>query len=572
LSENKALRDFEANLVAGTHPVIGLMQSAPINTLQHAISRHRLLLQEGLLLAAAMAFAVLAAYQYDIFPNAPGVPPQEYVIESDEAFALAMLLCLGLLVLSWRFLMSQRREMARRIEAEHHAHELAMQDPLTGLPNRRVFDHELKAAIAAPPSKNGAHAVLLMDLNGFKRVNDLYGHGIGDEVLINVAMRLRQAAREDDLVARLGGDEFAILARQLTGPEVATSIARRIVKELEQPIVTGPLQHHVGIGIGIALVPRDGADDVEILRKADIALYRAKDQHVSASRFFDAEMDARIRERDIIERDLPAAIENDAIEPYYQPLVDLGSKRVIGFEALARWTHPMLGSVPPERFIPIAESCGLINELTDHLLERAAATARRWPADLVLSFNISPSQLKDHTLGLRILSILGRSGLAPSRLEIELTEAALVRNLNGAQIVLGALRKAGVRIAIDDFGSGYSSLYHLRNLRFDKIKIERSFVDKMEHEPEAFALVRALLGFGHGLGLTVMAEGVEQPAQLAMLRAHGCQQAQGHLFSPPMPAADTTAFVSAYGAEGLSTGSAAVPALSTVAPAKAATQ
>ncbi|MEJ2436043.1 MAG: diguanylate cyclase, partial [Pseudolabrys sp.] len=273
--------------------------------LRAATGRHRLIVQEALLLAACMVFAALAAYFYDIFPNPPGVPTQVDVIEPDEAFALAMLLCLGLLALSWQFLLSQRREVARRIAAERRARELAMQDGLTGLPNRRQFDHELQAAIEAPPRKGGAHAVFLLDLNGFKHV-----------------------------IVRFGGDEFAILARQLAGSEDATSIALRVVKEFEHPIVTGAIQHRIGIGIGLALIPQDGTDEIEILRKADIAMYRAKAEGQSVSRFFDAEMDARIRERDLIERDLRPAIADGSIEPYYQPLVELGTGRVIGFEAL----------------------------------------------------------------------------------------------------------------------------------------------------------------------------------------------------------------------------------------------
>jgi diguanylate cyclase (GGDEF)-like protein len=210
---------------------------------------------------------------------------------------------------------------------------------------------------------------LLLDLNAFKRVNDLYGHGIGDEVLINIAMRLRRAARREDLVTRFGGDEFAILARALAGSEDATNIALRVIKELDQPITTGPLKHHVGVSIGIALFPQDGRSEIEILRRADIALYRAKDEKPkSASRFFDADMDARTQERDLIERDLPGAISKGDVRPYYQPLVDLQTKHAVGFEALARWQHPTLGEVSPERFIPVAESCGLMTELTDHLL------------------------------------------------------------------------------------------------------------------------------------------------------------------------------------------------------------
>jgi diguanylate cyclase (GGDEF)-like protein len=506
--------------------------------------RYRTIVWESVLLLALMIIATLIAYEYDVFPNAPGVPAQEHVIETDEAFALATLLCFGLLALSWRFLKLQRREVARRVAAEGRAHELAMQDALTGLPNRRRFDRELKDAVAAPPHSQGAHAVLLLDLSAFKRVNDLYGHGIGDEVLVNVAMRLRRAARQEDLVARFGGDEFAILARELPGAEEATSIALRIIKEIDQPITTGRLQHRLGVGIGIALFPQDGPSDVEILRRADIALYRAKDEKPhSASRFFDAEMDARTQERDLIERDLPGAILKAEVQPHYQPLIDLATERVVGFEALARWQHATLGSISPDRFIPVAESCGLMNDLTEHLLRRAARDATEWPDALSLSFNISPSQLKERTLGLRILTILAEAGLSPRRLEIELTESAIVHDLEGAQEALTALRGAGVRIALDDFGTGYSSLYHLRNFKIDKIKIDRSFIDSMDREPETYALVRALLGFGRGLGLTVTAEGVEKPAQALTLQQEGCQQGQGYLYGRAMPARDAISFI-----------------------------
>jgi len=495
---------------------------------------------------AVMAVATFIAYEYDVYLGSNRITVEEHVFELDEAVTLAGLLCAGLLVICWRFLQSLRRELARRLEAEHRARELAHQDCLTGLANRRQFNQELKAAIAAPPRSDGAHAVLLMDLNGFKRINDVYGHGAGDEILTNVAVRLKQAAREGDLVARLGGDEFVILARQLAGAEEATSIALRVIEELNEPITIDSISHQIGVGIGIALIPQDGQNETEIMRKADIALYRAKAESDSALRFFEVEMDALVRERDVMERELRAAISSETVQPYYQPLIDLRTKQVIGFEALARWTHPTLGNVSPDRFIPVAESGGLMNELSDHLLRQAARAATQWPDDLTLSFNISPSQLKDRTLGLRILAILGETGLSPRRLEIELTESALVSDLEGAQLLLEALRDAGVRIALDDFGTGYSSFYHLRNFKIDKIKIDRSFVDAMNDELEVSVLVRALLGLGHGLGLTVTAEGVEQPAQAAALLEQGCQQAQGYLYAHAMPAADTANFVAVH--------------------------
>ena len=359
-----------------------------------------------------------------------------------------------------------------------------MEDPLTGLPNRRQFDAALQAAIAAPPRAGASHAVLALDLNGFKKINDVHGHGTGDAVLSEVAGLLRLAVREGDLVARLGGDEFAVLARQLASPEAATSIARRIIEAMEQPLLTAFGEHRVGAAIGIALSPQDGSTAEELMRKADIALYRAKSEGGSALRFFEAEMDAQVQERDSLERELRAAIGTPMLRPYYQPQIDLKSGKIMGFEALARWTHLTLGEIPPDRFIPIADDCGLIGPLTDDLLHRACVDAMTWPKETLLSFNISPVQLRDTGLGLRLLAILGETGLAPQRLEIELTESALVRDMDGAREILGSIRDAGVKIALDDFGTGYSSLYHLRNFKLDKIKIDRSFVDTMGHDAD----------------------------------------------------------------------------------------
>jgi diguanylate cyclase (GGDEF)-like protein len=519
------------------------MRARLVDKLLSAITRRRTVVQDSLLLLVTMGTAIWIAFEYQIFPSRPDVAPQERIIDLDEALALVALLCVALLVLLWRLLLSQRREVTRRIEAELRARQLAHQDSLTGLPNRRQFDQELRAAIAAPPRLDGAHAVLLLDLNGFKRVNDVYGHAAGDEILINVAVRLRRTVREGDLVARFGGDEFAILARQLIGAEEATSIAQRVTRGFDQPITLGSVQHQIGVSVGIALVPCDGQNSAEVMRKADIALYRAKASDGSTACFFETAMDAHIRERDLIEVELSAAIRAGAVRPFFQPSIDLRTGRLTGFEALARWRHATLGDVPPDRFIPIAESCGLINQLTDDLLGRAARAASGWPKDLTLSFNISTSQLKDHTLASRILSILGESGMAPGRFQIEIAESGLVRDPENAREVVGALRRAGVRVALDDFGAGYSSLYHVRNLKIDALKIDRSFVSNMEGEPKATAFIRALLGLGHGLGLDITAEGVEQPEQARALLEAGCQQAQGHLYGSAMSADDAAQFI-----------------------------
>jgi len=504
------------------------------------IRHHRVSLRDAVLVAGTIMTAGLIAFEYDF----SGAVQDDKRIEFQEAIALAVLVISGLIYFGWRRMTEQEGEIARRIAAEQRAHELAHTDALTGLSNRRDFEQGLNEAAASPPGADRVHAVLILDLNGFKTVNDVYGHATGDDLLTIVAQRLSAAKRDVDLLARLGGDEFAVIARHLAGPEAATSIALRILKSLEEPIDIGSNRHRVGCGIGVALLPRDASTADEILRKADIALYKAKAEKRSAFRFFEADMDRHSREREFLERELGAAIGTSALRPWYQPIVDLRTQEIIAFEALARWTHPKLGNIPPDRFIPIAEDCGLMRELSDSLLRCACRDALTWPDNVTLSFNISPVQLKEKTLGLRILSILGESGLMPQRLQIEITESALVQDLDAAKQVLGSLREAGVRIALDDFGTGYSSLYHLRNFKFDTIKIDRSFVESMNSENESAAIVRALTGLGHGLGLTITAEGIELSDQQNTLLKQGCQQGQGFLFSHAVPNHETLGLLS----------------------------
>jgi diguanylate cyclase (GGDEF)-like protein len=505
--------------------------------LKEMLLRHRIGIRDGGLLVGIVVTAGLIAFEYDISGNLD----DDKRVEFRELLALAALVTFSIFFFGWRRMVEQEHEIERRVAAERRAHELANTDPLTGLPNRRQFEQALREAIASPPGADRVHALLMLDLNGFKAVNDVYGHPQGDDLLVEVARRLSSVMRQGDLLARLGGDEFAIVALHLAGPEAANSIALRIIKSLDTPVNVRSTHHRIGTGIGISLVPNDGTSADDLLRKADIALYRAKADLRSGARFFESAMDERARERSFLEQELASAIGTDALQPWYQAIVDLQTRKVIGFEALARWNHPSLGNIPPDRFIPVAEECGLIRDLSKNLLRRACRDARRWPADTVLSFNISPEELKDRTLGLTVLSILGECGLSPDRLEIEITESALVRDLDAAKAVLSDLRTAGVRIALDDFGTGYSSLYHLRNFKFDKIKIDRSFVESMGSEEESAAIVRALSGLGRGLGLTITAEGIEHSDQRDVLVSQGCQQGQGFLFSRAVPAAEAEA-------------------------------
>jgi diguanylate cyclase (GGDEF)-like protein len=511
------------------------------------MARHKARIFDGTILTIVTLAALFYCYEVDVFANAPGEATKPHTLELDEVLLVSAIFCGGLVIFAIRRLIEQKRETARRIEAEQEIRTLAFHDTLTGLPNRRQFDDALRAAAAAPPRSGGSHAVLLLDLNGFKRVNDVFGHAVGDEVLIRVAGRLSQCVRESDLVARLGGDEFAVLSRHISGPEAAMGLALRIIDSLDDAVRAGGVDHAVGTAIGVALAPQDGVEPVELMRKADIALYRAKTQGRSALRFFEPEMDAQIQERDGIERALRAAVDAGDIQPFYQPLIDLKTGGVRGFEALARWTGENLTTIGPDRFIPIAEDSGLIGTLSDQLLERACRDAGAWPSGMVLAFNVSPILLRDSTFALRVLAILGRTGLTPSRLELELTESALVRDFDAAQAALGGLRDADVRIAIDNFGTGYSSLYHLRNFKIDRLKIDRSFIDGMARDKDSAAIVRALVGLGEGLGLQVTAEGVETVDQQRLLIEQGCDQAQGFLYSAPLPAAEILAMLAPGG-------------------------
>jgi diguanylate cyclase (GGDEF)-like protein len=505
------------------------------------VIRHRIAIKDLSLIFAVVLVATFLAFEFDIYENEDSITRHEETIELDESLTLGGILCIGLLIFAARRYREQKQETRLRVAAEQHVRKLAFQDPLTGLANRRQFDDALNAAIAAPPGAGATHAVFLLDLNGFKRVNDVYGHGIGDELLIIVSRRLVSAVREGDLVARLGGDEFAILAQHLMGAEAATSIALRVLHAVEQPITAGKSDHHVGSGIGIALIPGDAATVQEALRKADVALYRAKSERRSAVRFFEEEMDRRVQERDRIDRDLRDAIDADLIRPLFQPVFDLRTKNVVGFEAIPRWISSSMGEISRDRFIPIAEENGLIHRLFERLLWQSCAAAASWPQDVTLALDIFPSQLKDRGLSARIISILEASGLAPARLALEITENALVRDLEAAQETLGSLRMAGVRIVLDNFGTGYSSLYHLRNFKLDKIKIDRSFIESLRSQ-ESAEIVSALVGLGHGLGLTVTAEGVENTEQRVSLLTTGCEQGQGFLFSGAVPAEQTNEF------------------------------
>jgi diguanylate cyclase (GGDEF)-like protein len=392
-------------------------------------------------------------------------------------------------------------------------------------------------------------SVLLIDLDRFKPVNDAHGHTAGDMVLCAVATRLEHLVRRGDLVARLGGDEFAIINENRRGSptEGAGNLAARVIAAVQKPITVGDVTIEIGCSIGIAQIPADGITGEEVLHAADIAMYRAKRDGRDRYRFFEAKMDVEQREQTALEADLRRAVARNEIVPYYQPLMSLTEKRLLGFEILARWDHPERGFVPPDVFIPLAEKLGLISELTFNLLRASCLDAKAWPSDISLSLNISPTQLGDHVLPLQLLSILNETDFQPGRLEIEITENALVSDLESAKAILTSFQNLGMKVALDDFGTGYSSLHHLRELHFDKLKIDRSFVQSMRSNPESAKIVNAILGLAKSLGLPTTAEGIENADVLADVTGGGAEFGQGYFFGKAVPAAEVGAVIARNG-------------------------
>jgi diguanylate cyclase (GGDEF)-like protein len=462
--------------------------------------------------------------------------------EVDDVIFVVFMLSIALMVYGFRRYRDLSVEMKARISAETEARKLARHDPLTGLPNRRFFEERLEECLGTASASHQV-AVLMLDLDGFKMVNDTHGHTAGDKALCEFTRRVSVIVRADAFLARVGGDEFTIIMPRILSLDDPANLARRIAAAVAEPFEVENATTEFGVGIGIAIAPNDGVHADELVRRADRALYRAKAAGRSCVRFFEPEMDTHVERRLQIERDLRSAIASNGIVPYYQPLVSLDGNRFIGFEALARWQNGDLGFVPPDQFIPVAEETGLINALGDQLFRRACLDANAWPGTFVLAFNVSPVQLRDPTLGLRLLSILSQTGFSPRRLEIEITESALVDNIAVAQTTIDELRQAGVRIALDDFGTGYATLSQLLSFHLDKIKIDRSFVSRLDKSEDSQVIVRAILGIAKGFGLTTTAEGVEDAGQLAYLKANGCTEGQGYLFSKAVPADEIPALI-----------------------------
>lgn len=416
-------------------------------------------------------------------------------------------------------------------------------DPLTGLSDRAMFEARLAAAIDRPARRRGGCAVLLVDLEGIRAVNQVLGHAIGEDLLRAAARRLQAAVRDGDLVARMAGEEFAVLQSEVTDPVQAAALAARLVELLGRSYLIAGESVGITPRIGIALAPTDGAEAALLLRRAAMARHDAPTDGQGSWRRFSPEMDARWQEARLMEAALRRAVAEDQFELHYQPQVTLPDGIVTGFEALIRWRHPDRGLLAPGAFLPLAERLGLMRRIGGWVLRAACEAAMRWPGALSVAVNLAPAQFEDGRLPETVAALLDEFGLAPHRLELEVTETVLLANGDAALAQLLALRDAGVRIAMDDFGTGHSSLTQLRVFPFDRLKIDRSFVKDLPLRGDAPAIVRAVTGLGRSLGIAVIAEGVETEAQLRELLAEGCEAAQGYLFGRPVPVSQVPAVI-----------------------------
>ena len=429
-------------------------------------------------------------------------------------------------------------EFRQRIIAQHEAERTVRQDPLTHLPNRFAFNETLGGALKRLARSGEEFAVLLLDLDRFKEVNDRFGHPAGDEFLVQVAARLQRCTRAAEHVARIGGDEFALIMSNLTRPEEALAIAERFVAVFAEPFLIDGCEIAGATSIGIVLAPRDGNTPHDLLKHVDIALYRAKKSGPGTICFFEASDDTSARDRRALQRDLEHAIEADQLFLVYQPFLDIRKGRITGFEALLRWQHPTRGLIPPTVFIPIAEESGMIHQLGEWVIRRACTMLSRWPDEIRIAVNFSAVQFQNAGILQTIVQALAEANVAPDRLEIEITESMLISKYGSAPAILNSLLDLGLTVALDDFGTGFSSLTYLRKLPFSRIKIDQSFIRDMLSQPDCAAIVKSVIALAQELQIGVVAEGVETADQLEYLRQTSCDEVQGYLIGRPMSAGE----------------------------------
>jgi diguanylate cyclase (GGDEF)-like protein len=458
----------------------------------------------------------------------------------DNTLTVALLLNIALMLFGWRRYKDLTNEVAERKAAEERAQVLALRDPLTGFHNRRSLAENGAELLAKAIRRQKSLAMLVLDLDNFKNVNDVHGHAIGDALIRAVAAEVAGLMPPNSLAARLGGDEFACaFVFDTANPDIVERVAEAIVARLSQPFDADGVFAHISVSVGIA----HGAADCETIdaltRRADIAMYEAKHQGRNRFAWFDASMEQSLQARNEVESGMRVGIPRGEFVPYFEQQIDLTTGRLGGFEVLARWDHPTRGLVPPDSFIPVAEETGMIADLSMSVVRQALEEAKTWDPSLIISVNISPSQLKDPWLAQKVVKLLVETGFPANRLEIEITETSLFENLALAQSIVGSLKNQGIRLALDDFGTGYSSLAHLRALPFDRIKIDKSFVTSILENAESAAIVNAITRLGDSLGLPVTAEGIEDAQIEERLRQLGCHKGQGWHFGRPASIAQT---------------------------------
>jgi diguanylate cyclase (GGDEF)-like protein len=468
---------------------------------------------------------------------APKQPGAEIVGSVVPFVAVALA---GLALLATLLFRHMRRTSATIAAGETRLRHLALHDPLCGLPNRVSFGERLEETIQKVRGGGSPAAVFYVDLDHFKDVNDTLGHPIGDELIRSVTQRLTSALRGDDLVARIGGDEFGVITSAGRDPTSLQVIANRLIAALCTPYTISDKTIVIGASIGIAVIDENSGDSADVMRHADMALYRAKNEGRNRACIYDIDMDTDLLKRKLVENDLRVAIERNELQVAYQPIVNNSAEKIVGVEALCRWLHPARGEIPPSEFIPIAENSGLIAELGEWVLRHACLDGKSWP-DVLIAVNVSPLQFRRADFVDVVERILAETGFDPTRLELEVTESTLLGNVDTAELAMFRLKALGVQLALDDFGTGYSSLLYLRRFPFDKLKIDRSFVLSIERAADAAAIVHAVVSLGRGLGMKVTAEGVETAEQHLFLRAAGVHSMQGFRFGRPGTAAEITA-------------------------------
>ena len=455
---------------------------------------------------------------------------------AEHTLSIALVLNIALILFGWRRYKDLANEVGERTAAEQRAHSLALRDPLTGFYNRRAVAEQGAAMIVKANRRQKSVALLMLDLDHFKNVNDVHGHAVGDALLRAVAREIEILMPPSALAARLGGDEFAcVFVFDGDAPQIVDRVAQNVVSRVAQPFEVEGIFCNISVSCGISRCEADCLDIDALMRRGDIAMYAAKHQGRNRHAWFDASMERELQARNEIEDGLRTGVPRGEFVPYFEQQIDLTTGRLHGFEMLARWEHPTKGLISPELFIPIAEETGMIADLSLSVLRQAFVEAKNWDPALSLSVNISPMQLKDPWLAQKLVKLLTETGFPADRLEVEITETSLFENLALAQSIIGSLKNQGIKLALDDFGTGYSSLAHLRALPFDRIKIDKSFVTSILDNPESAAIVNAITRLGDSLGLPVTAEGIEDAGIEERLRQLGCHKGQGYHYGRPLP-------------------------------------